>query len=64
LEVLYDKDGIWRIKRLVAGRCDFEHKSGSVKDDTPDEAILRGDLHWVVKSERNQYSPFIVKKAA
>lgn len=61
LEVLYDKDGIWRIKQLAAGTCVFAHKAGSVKDDTPDEAVLTGDLKWVVKSERGQYSPHIVK---
>lgn len=62
LEVKYDSDGIWRIKQLVAGACEFQHKAGSVVDDTPDEAILRGALRWVVKSERGQYSPLIVKR--
>ena len=61
LEVLYDNDGIWRIKRLVAGACEFEHKAGDVEADTMDEAILRGDLRWVVKSERTQDSPHIVR---
>lgn len=61
LEVTYDDDGIWRIKRLVSGSCDFKHKPGSVENDVPDEATLIGDLRWVVKSERGQYSPHIVK---
>jgi hypothetical protein len=63
LEVLYDSDGIWRVKRLAEGACDYSHTPGSVAEDRPDVAVLRGDLRWVVKSERGQYSPHIVKQA-
>jgi hypothetical protein len=63
LDVTYDNDGIWRIKRLVAGSCAFEHQAGDVQADTFDIATMRGDIAWVVKSERGQYSPLIVKKA-
>jgi len=62
LEVRYDDDGIWRISKLADGACEYSHKSGSVSEDTPDEAVLRGDLKWCVKSERGQYSPAFAKK--
>lgn len=62
LEVEYDDDGIWRIKRLAEGSCEYEHKAGSVEKDTPDYAILRGELRWAVKSERGQYNPCFARK--
>lgn len=63
LEVEYDRDGIWRIRRLVAGACEYQHTPGELTSDTADVAVLTGDLRWVVKSERGQYSPCIVKVA-
>ena len=48
LSVEYDKDGIWRLKRLVAGSNGYEHKSGDVVEDTMDLVTLTGPLKWVV----------------
>lgn len=63
LEVIYDEDGIWRVKRLAGGSCKFEMvQTGDVAADTFDIAKLTGDIAWVVKSERGQYSPLIVKR--
>jgi hypothetical protein len=57
LEVEYDRDGIWRIKVLAKGTCDFVHVAGSVEDDTPDRMTMKGDLRWCVIGERGQYNP-------
>lgn len=62
LEVNYDDDGIWRVKRLASGTCEFSLKQGVVADDTFDEATLTGDLKWCVYAVRGQYSPAWAKK--
>jgi hypothetical protein len=62
LELKYDNDGLWRIVRLAEGTCEYAHVPGSVYEDRCDVAILRGELRWVVKSERGQYSPCFARK--
>jgi hypothetical protein len=57
LQIEYDQDGIWRIKRLRAGSCEFILEQGDTEQDTPDRAILIGDLTWAVLAERSQYNP-------
>lgn len=57
LEIEYDKDGIWRVRQLAKGACEFSLKPGSVADDTFDVATLTGELRWCVLGERGQYNP-------
>lgn len=65
LEIEYDKDGIWRIRQLAKGACEFSLTPGSVDDDTFDVATLKGDLRWCVLGERGQYNPvYAAKKKA
>lgn len=65
LEVAYDKDGIWRIKRLIEGASKMEREEGSVEKDTPDRVTLSGaDLRWCVQAERGQYNPTYARKKA
>lgn len=63
LEVEYDKDGIWRVRQIAKGACEFALKAGSVEDDTPDVATLTGELRWCVMGQRGQYNPIWGKKA-
>ncbi len=62
LQVEYDKDGIWRVKRLAAGECELTHSPGSVDLDTNDVAILTGDLRWCVYAVKGQYNPALARK--
>ncbi|MFA7308094.1 MAG: hypothetical protein WC026_15640 [Hyphomicrobium sp.] len=57
LQIEYDDDGIWRIKMLRAGDCEYFHEQGSVEQDTPDKVTLVGDLQWAVLATRGQYNP-------
>lgn len=62
LNVVYDKDGIWRISRLAVGSCAYEHTPGSVPDDTNDVAILRGELKWCVMAKAGDSNPAYAQK--
>ena len=55
-------NGIWRVKRLMAGACEFSLQPGSVEQDTNDLATLKGDLRWCVLGERGQYNPVYASK--
>lgn len=57
LSIKYDNDGIWRIARLAAGKCEYAHQSGDVVEDTFDVVTLTGDLAWCVLADRGQYNP-------
>lgn len=57
LGILYDSDGIWRVKRLVAGTCDYRHQPGDVVEDRPDVATLVGDVRWCVYAARSESNP-------
>ena len=59
LQMWYDEDGIWRIKRLMAGSCEYKHEDGSIELDTVDKVTLTGDLKWCVLGERGQYNPVL-----
>lgn len=49
LNINYDQDGIWRIKRLKSGGATFNKVEGDVERDTNDVVTLEGDpLKWVV----------------
>lgn len=43
LRVVYDKDGIWRITRIFAGRAEFTKVEGDVVADTNDRVTLTQD---------------------
>lgn len=62
LEVVYDDDGIWRIKRIAEGACVYHHEDGSVDEDTPDKVTLTGELRWCVLGERGQYNPVLARR--
>jgi hypothetical protein len=49
LSVDYDKDGIWRFNRLVAGTAGYEKREGTDTDtDYTDRVTLAGEIAWVV----------------
>ena len=64
LEVQYDSDGLWRIRRLAPGTYCFEHKPGSVADDVGDVAIIHGALRWCLYGTRDQINPVIARPAS
>jgi hypothetical protein len=51
LRIVYDRDGIWRITKVVSGSAGFSKVDGVVEDDTNDIVTLHGDIKWVVCGE-------------
>jgi hypothetical protein len=47
LSIVYDRDGIWRVNRVVSGTAKYSKIEGSVTEDTFDVVTLEGDIAWV-----------------
>lgn len=46
LRVSYD--GMWTIRRLIAGSADYEHVEASYEDENySDRVALTGDIKWI-----------------
>ena len=50
LNINYDKNGIWRVSRLIAGSGSFTLVPGDVDKDTFDVATMEGDIKWIAHS--------------
>lgn len=49
LRVEYDKDGIWRVRRVMKGSATYSLVDGDVESDANDVATLEGDnLRWAL----------------
>lgn len=53
LRVSYDKDGIWRLSKVVGGTAELEKIEGDVENDTPDIVTLHGTIRWVAFAEES-----------
>ena len=55
LEVRYDERGMWRIRRVVEGLAQYEHREGTdVDTDYSDRATLYGVAHGVTWEKFSQ----------
>lgn len=51
LSVLYDDDGIWKIRRVAVGKAEYSNKEvvNPDSDEYSDKVTLKGgNIHWVV----------------
>ena len=57
LRATYDKDGIWRLHRLVGGALKFKKQEGDVIKNTMDKITLSGTkIDWVVLGKQIAYA--------
>lgn len=48
LGVIYDNEGIWRIKKIHSGSAEFSKIEGDDPDGNySDEVTIRGEIQWV-----------------
>lgn len=55
LNIVYDKNGIWRITTIVKGTAKFTKTEGIVSEDTNDIVELEGDLKWCLFCSEGQF---------
>lgn len=57
LAVHYDKDGCWRVNRLVTGAAKYEKTEATDPDgDYSDNVTLTGEIKWVVGGDEFERS--------